>query len=68
MDAINVNRGQRVEAGQPIGTIGETGFALGPHLHLEMRLGDYAARRVVDPMDMLIASIAGLRDELRVMA
>jgi murein DD-endopeptidase MepM/ murein hydrolase activator NlpD len=35
LDSIAVRDGQRIEAGQAIGTTGATGKASGPHLHLE---------------------------------
>lgn len=44
---LNVAPGQRVEAGQSIGEVGETGRATGPHLHFELRLDGEA----VDPVD-----------------
>ncbi len=35
-----VKIGQEVKAGQPIAEVGQLGVALGPHLHLEVRLGE----------------------------
>ena len=49
LDSVTVKRGDRVEAGALIGTAGETGFATGPHLHLEVR----EQERLVDPATML---------------
>jgi murein DD-endopeptidase MepM/ murein hydrolase activator NlpD len=38
MDRIVVQTGQPVNAGEALGTVGSSGVALGPHLHLEVRL------------------------------
>jgi murein DD-endopeptidase MepM/ murein hydrolase activator NlpD len=49
---VDVERGQPVGAGQPVGRIGSTGLSTGPHLHFEIRLGDTA----VDPAPWLAGS------------
>lgn len=40
MDESFVWRGQRVQSGDVIGKVGETGKTSGPHLHFEVRIGD----------------------------
>lgn len=49
LDSVAVKAGDRVVAGQDIGTVGETGFATGPHLHFEVRQGP----QLIDPATML---------------
>ncbi|HKK65105.1 MAG TPA: M23 family metallopeptidase [Clostridia bacterium] len=45
LDSLDVEQGNRVQAGQQIGTVGMTGLATGPHLHYEVRVNGVA----VDP-------------------
>jgi murein DD-endopeptidase MepM/ murein hydrolase activator NlpD len=47
MNTVGVAVGRHVNAGDQIGTVGQTGIALGPHCHFEVRLGvnDYAHSR-----------------------
>ena len=39
LSRIDVRKGQRVDQGQRIGAVGATGWATGPHLHYEFRIG-----------------------------
>jgi len=48
-DRLDVEPGQRVTAGTRLGTVGSSGRATGPHLHLEVRVKG----RAVDPYDFL---------------
>ncbi len=49
LQSFRVQKGQKVEQGQIIGYIGNTGLSTGPHLHYEVHIGS----DVVDPMKYL---------------
>ena len=52
MSRIDVKHGAHVEQGQRVGTVGATGWATGPHLHFEVKVGGVQQ----DPMIMAKAS------------
>lgn len=49
MNTFRVKTGQQVSQNEIIGTVGNTGFSTGPHLHYEVHVGS----EVVDPMKYL---------------
>lgn len=55
MSSIKVRTGQRVEQGQVIGTMGNTGQSYGQHLHFEIHKGlwNNAKSNAVDPADYI---------------
>jgi murein DD-endopeptidase MepM/ murein hydrolase activator NlpD len=40
LDRIDVETNQLIEVGDRLGIVGDTGIAIGPHLHFEVRAGD----------------------------
>jgi murein DD-endopeptidase MepM/ murein hydrolase activator NlpD len=49
LDTVAVKTGQRVEQGQVIATVGNTGWSTSPHLHYEVRRFDGDDHKPVDP-------------------
>lgn len=56
LDEVLVNEGDVVRAGEPVGTVGATGLATGPHLHWEFRVGGVS----VNPEGMLPGLLAAV--------
>jgi murein DD-endopeptidase MepM/ murein hydrolase activator NlpD len=55
----SVSPGESVRAGQPLGLVGQSGNASGPHLHLEVRKRQPQGLVAVDPTPLLPAPPAG---------
>ena len=49
LNELFVETGDQLQPGQPAGTVGMTGIAIGPHLHLEVRLGSPGYENSVHP-------------------
>ena len=46
-----VQNGARIEAGQQVGEVGNTGNSSGPHLHFEISTGSSLDNTIIDPQD-----------------
>ena len=49
LSQVTVQQGQRVQPGDVVGAVGMTGIAIGPHLHVEMRVGANDYQHSVNP-------------------
>ena len=65
LNRMNVKKGQKVEAGQRIGGVGNTGNSTGPHLHFEVRS---KRDQAVNPNQYLAASAQELRRPKQLLA
>jgi hypothetical protein len=62
LDAVTVQKGETVAAGQVIGTMGNTGRSFGMHLHFEVRKDNVR----IDPTPYLEADLPIAKDEIHV--
>ena len=53
LETVSVRRGEKVSRLEAIGTVGMTGKAFAPHLHYEVRQGEFT----LDPVHYLFASV-----------
>lgn len=51
--SVAVTQGLKVAAGERLGIQGSTGNSTGPHLHFEVRKGDWALKQDIDPVKYL---------------
>jgi murein DD-endopeptidase MepM/ murein hydrolase activator NlpD len=53
LNKVVVKTGDKVTAGDPIGTMGDTGFSTGEHLHYEIRVNNNGTWTTVNPLDYI---------------
>jgi murein DD-endopeptidase MepM/ murein hydrolase activator NlpD len=58
LSQVTVQPGQRVATGDKIGEVGMSGVAMGPHLHLEVRIGENDYLHTVNP-DLWLRPLPG---------
>lgn len=58
LSEINVSVGQEVHQGQLIGLVGATGYAIGSHLHFEVRFGSDRYNHTVNPVLWLVPRVS----------
>jgi murein DD-endopeptidase MepM/ murein hydrolase activator NlpD len=49
LSEVHASRGQRINVGDAVGAVGMTGIAIGPHLHVEVRVGQNSYMTAVNP-------------------
>ncbi len=50
LSAVLVTQGQRINLGDPLGLVGNTGRVSGPHVHFEVRVGENRYRATYNPL------------------
>jgi murein DD-endopeptidase MepM/ murein hydrolase activator NlpD len=69
MTRIDVRKGQRIDQGQNVGTVGSTGWSTGPHLHFEFRVnGEHQDPRALLRSAETVALAANLRPQFQQVA
>lgn len=53
LNSVLVQKGQEITAGTPVGTMGDTGFSTGEHLHYEIRINNNGIWTPINPLDYI---------------